>query len=85
MLRALVKLLICWNPKRRQDDDHQARGLCLRRIAGSERHLITVASDGASAGMTASEYLALEKVKGGEMFEGAKNGKYANEYVAMLS
>ena len=53
-------------------------------ITGSERHLITAASQGASAGMAASEYLALEKVKRGEMFEGAKNGKYADEYLAML-
>jgi len=53
-------------------------------ITGGERHLITAASEGASAGMAASEYLALEKVKRGEMFEGAKNGKYADEYLAML-
>jgi len=53
-------------------------------ITGSERHLITAASEGASAGMAVSEYLALEKVKRGEMFEGAKNGKYADEYQAML-
>jgi thioredoxin reductase (NADPH) len=53
-------------------------------ITGSERHLITAASEGASAGMAVSEYLALEKVKRGEMFEGAKNGKYADEYAAML-
>jgi len=53
-------------------------------ITGSERHLITAASEGASAGMAASEYLALEKVKRGETFEGAKNGKYADEYLAML-
>jgi thioredoxin reductase len=53
-------------------------------ITGSERHLITAASEGASGGMAASEYLALEKVKRGEMFEGAKNGKYADEYLAML-
>jgi len=54
-------------------------------ITGSERHLITAASEGSCAGMAASEYLALEKVKKGEMFEGAKNGKYADEYLAMLS
>jgi thioredoxin reductase (NADPH) len=54
-------------------------------ITGGERHLITAASEGASAGMAASEYLALEQVKRGEMFEGAKNGKYADEYLAMLS
>jgi len=53
-------------------------------ITGSERHLITAASEGASAGMAVSEYLALEKVKRGEMFEGAKNGRYADEYLAML-
>jgi len=53
-------------------------------ITGSERHLITAASEGASAGMAASEYLALEKVKRGETFEGAKNGKYADEYLTML-
>jgi len=35
-------------------------------------------------GMSASEYLALEMVKQGETFEGAKNGKYADEYLAML-
>jgi len=54
-------------------------------ITGCDRHLISSASEGASAGMAASEYLALEKVKRGEMFEGAKNGKYADEYLAMLS
>jgi thioredoxin reductase (NADPH) len=53
-------------------------------ITGGERHLITAASEGASAGMAVSEYLALEKVKRGETFEGAKNGKYADEYLAML-
>jgi thioredoxin reductase (NADPH) len=53
-------------------------------ITGCERHLITSASQGASAGMAASEFLAAEKVKMGEMFEGAKNGKYAEEYVALL-
>jgi hypothetical protein len=31
--------------------------------------------------MAASESLALEKVKRGEIFEGAKNGKYADEYL----
>ena len=54
-------------------------------ITPGHRHLITSASEGASAGMAASEYLALQMVKKGEMFEGAKNGKYANEYLAMLS
>ncbi len=54
-------------------------------VTGSERHLITSASEGAATGMAASEYLALEKVKKGEMFQGTKNGKYADEYLAMLS
>jgi thioredoxin reductase (NADPH) len=54
-------------------------------ITGCDRHLVSSASEGASAGMAASEHLALERVKRGETFQGAKNGKYANEYVAMLS
>jgi thioredoxin reductase (NADPH) len=53
-------------------------------ITGSERHLITAASEGAATGMAVSEYLALEHVKKGELFDGAKNGKYADEYRAML-
>jgi len=53
-------------------------------ITGSHRHLINAAADGASAGMAASEYLALEMVKNGQMFSGAKNGKYADEYEQML-
>ena len=53
-------------------------------ITGCDRHLITSAAQGAAAGMAASEFLALEQVKKGEMFEGAKNGKYADEYLAML-
>jgi thioredoxin reductase (NADPH) len=53
-------------------------------ITGCDRHLISSANEGASAGMAVSEYLAVEKVKRGEMFEGAKNGKYADEYLAML-
>ena len=53
-------------------------------ITGTERHLISAAAAGASAGMAASEYLALEKVRNGEMFEGSINGKYADEYLAML-
>ncbi len=53
-------------------------------IAGSLRHLVNAAADGASAGMSASEYLALEMVKNGNMFEGAKNGKYADEYKELL-
>jgi len=53
-------------------------------ITPGHRHLITSASEGASAGMAASEYLALEMVKKGELFEGARNGKYADEFLAML-
>jgi len=53
-------------------------------ITGCQRHLITAASEGASAGMFASEYLAMEKVRRGEMFRGAINGKYAEEYLSML-
>jgi thioredoxin reductase (NADPH) len=55
-------------------------------ITGTERHLINsaAAAAGASAGMAASEYLALEKVRNGEMFSGSINGKYADEYLAML-
>ena len=53
-------------------------------ITPGHRHLITSASEGASAGMAASEYLALQMVKKGEIFEGAKNGKYADEFLAVL-
>ena len=53
-------------------------------ITGCERHVITSAAQGSIAGMSVSEYLALEKVKRGEIFEGAINGKYAEEYVEML-
>jgi len=53
-------------------------------ISGSDHHLISAAASGASAGMAASEYLAMEKVRRGEMFDGAINGKYADEYLAML-
>jgi len=53
-------------------------------ITPGHRHLITSASEGASAGMAASEYLALQMVKKGEIFAGARNGKYADEFLAML-
>jgi len=53
-------------------------------ITPGPRHLINAAAEGALAGMAVSEYLALEMVKRGEMFIGAKNGKYADEYLAML-
>ena len=54
-------------------------------ITGCQHHLITAASEGASAGMAASEYLALDKIRRGEIFEGSINGKYADEYRAMLN
>jgi len=53
-------------------------------ITGCKRHVITSASSGADAGMSVSEYLALEKVKRGEIFKGAINGKYAEDYMKML-
>jgi thioredoxin reductase (NADPH) len=53
-------------------------------ITGCRKHLVNVASEGALAGMAASEYLALEKVRKGETFEGARNGKYVEEYLEML-
>jgi thioredoxin reductase (NADPH) len=53
-------------------------------ITGCDRHLISVAAQGAATGMAASEYLALEMVRKGDMFGGAKNGKYADEYLAAL-
>lgn len=53
-------------------------------IVKGHRHLINVAAQGASAGMAVSEYLALQMVKSGGSFSGSKNGKYADEYAAML-
>jgi thioredoxin reductase (NADPH) len=53
-------------------------------VSGADRHLISCAASGASAGMAASEYLALETVRNGKMFEGAINAKYSDEYLAML-
>lgn len=53
-------------------------------VTPGHRRLISCAAEGGSAGMAVSEYLALEMVKRGEMFEGAKNGKYADEYLAAL-
>jgi thioredoxin reductase (NADPH) len=53
-------------------------------ITGCKQRVITCASSGADAGMAVSEYLALQRVKSGEMFEGAINGKYADEYLKML-
>lgn len=53
-------------------------------IIGTDRHLISSVSSGAYAGMAVSKYLALDKVRKGEMFSGAINGKYADEYAAML-
>jgi thioredoxin reductase (NADPH) len=53
-------------------------------ITGGKRHLITAAGEGASTGMFVSEYLALEMLKRHDTFKGAKNGKYADEYLAIL-
>ena len=53
-------------------------------ITGCRRQVVTSASSGADAGMFVSEYLALEKVKNGEIFKGAISGKYAEEYLEML-
>jgi len=53
-------------------------------ITGSHRHLINAAADGAAAGMAASEYLAMQMVKSGQLFSGAKNGIYADEYEQRL-
>jgi thioredoxin reductase (NADPH) len=53
-------------------------------VTGCKHHLVTAASEGASAGMAASEYLAREKINRGETFEGAINGKYADEYQKMI-
>jgi len=53
-------------------------------ITGCDKHLITAASQGATAGMAVSEYVALQAVKRGEMFDGARNGKYADEYLSMV-
>lgn len=52
--------------------------------AGADRRLITCTASGALAGISASEYLALERVRKGDMFIGAINGKYADEYLSML-
>jgi thioredoxin reductase (NADPH) len=48
--------------------------------AGSPRHLVSAAGNGAWAGMAISEYLAREKLSRGETFSGAIHGKYADEY-----
>jgi thioredoxin reductase (NADPH) len=53
-------------------------------ITGCDRHLISSAAEGARAGTAASQYLALAMVKQGKMFDGARNGKYADEYLATL-
>ncbi len=54
-------------------------------LASGHHHLINSAAGGASAGMAVSEFLASESVKKGIMFEGAKNGKYAKEYLEKFS
>ena len=53
-------------------------------ITGCDKHLITCVSNGATAGMATSEYLAMGKIKKGEKSEGAINGKYAEDYLEML-
>lgn len=53
-------------------------------ITDIHKHLISAVADGATAGMTTSEFLALERVRRGDMFEGSVNGKYADEYLAMV-
>ncbi len=53
-------------------------------ITGCERHIISAANEGAHTGMIVSEYLALEMIKRGDKFEGSKNGKYMDEFEAML-
>ena len=53
-------------------------------VAGSDRHIISCVASGAAAGMSASEFLALQRVRNGYMFKGAINGKYADEYLAMM-
>lgn len=52
-------------------------------ITGCDNHLINVASEGALCGKAVSEFLAMELVKRGERFEGARNGKYFEEYLEM--
>jgi thioredoxin reductase (NADPH) len=54
-------------------------------IVGCDAHIITCASSGATTGMRASEYLAMERIRRGEEFEGAISGKYADEYVKTIS
>ena len=58
--------------------------LACGEVAGCDRHIVSSAAQGAAAGMACSEYLAMCKVRKGEMFEGARNGKYADEYAAVL-
>ena len=53
-------------------------------IIGTDRHLVSSDAGGAAAGMAASKYLALDMVRKGDMFTGAINGKYADEYLAIL-
>jgi thioredoxin reductase (NADPH) len=58
--------------------------LACGEVTGCDRHIVSSAAQGAAAGMAASEYLSMCKVRRGEMFEGARNGKYADEYLAEL-
>ncbi len=59
--------------------------LACGEVVGCDRHIVSSAAQGAAAGMAASEYLAMCKVRSGEMFEGARNGKYADEYAHSLA
>jgi thioredoxin reductase len=58
--------------------------LACGEVAGCDRHIVSSAAHGAAAGMACSEYLAMGKIRSGEMFQGARNGKYADEYAALL-
>jgi len=53
-------------------------------VTPGPRHLISSTAEGSTAGMSASEHVALEMVKLGETFEGVRNGKHAEEYLATL-
>jgi thioredoxin reductase (NADPH) len=82
--RAGIDLRECYININDQMMTNQAGVFACGEVTGCKHHLVTAASEGASAGMAASEYLAREKIKRGEMFEGAINGKYAEEYLKMI-
>ena len=56
-----------------------------RVFAYGEITIVTAASEGVSTEMAVSEYLALEKIRKGEIFEGDRNRKYIDAHLAMLS